>query len=52
MSWPMTGICRRPEKAGRSSAMLDQVIARRRAVHARVMTEVLGEDASVVAASL
>jgi MoxR-like ATPase len=38
--------------AGRSAAMLDQVSARRRAVHARVMVEALGVDASMVAASL
>lgn len=40
------------EKAGRSTATLDQVIARRRAVHARVMVEALGVDASMVANSL
>jgi MoxR-like ATPase len=38
--------------AGRSVAMLDQVIARRRAVHARVMVEALGVDASMVNATL
>jgi MoxR-like ATPase len=38
--------------AGRSTATLDQVAARRRAVHARVMVEALGVDASMVAASL
>jgi MoxR-like ATPase len=40
------------EKAGRSTATLDQVIARRRAVHARVMVEALGVDASMVANTL
>jgi MoxR-like ATPase len=38
--------------AGRSAAMLDQVIARRGAVHARVMVEALGVDASMVTAML
>jgi MoxR-like ATPase len=38
--------------AGRSVTMLDQVIARRRAVHARVMVEALGVDASMVNATL
>jgi MoxR-like ATPase len=38
--------------AGRSIATLDDVIARRRAVHARVMVEALGVDASMVNASL
>jgi MoxR-like ATPase len=38
--------------AGRSVVMLDQVIARRRAVHARVMVEALGVDASMVSATL
>jgi MoxR-like ATPase len=38
--------------AGRSTATLDDVIARRRAVHARVMVEALGVDASMVNASL
>jgi MoxR-like ATPase len=40
------------EAAGRSTATLQQVIARRRAVHARVMVEALGVDASMVNASL
>jgi MoxR-like ATPase len=40
------------ETAGRSTATLDQVIARRRAVHARIMVEALGVDASMVNASL
>jgi MoxR-like ATPase len=40
------------EAAGRSTATLDQVIARRRAVHARVMVEALGVDASMVSAAL
>jgi MoxR-like ATPase len=40
------------EAAGRSTATLDRVIARRRAVHARVMTEALGVDPTMVAASL
>jgi MoxR-like ATPase len=38
--------------AGRSAATLDDVIARRRAVHARVMVEALGVDASMVNATL
>lgn len=38
--------------AGRSTAALDDVIARRRAVHARVMVEALGVDASMVSAAL
>jgi len=38
--------------AGRSAATLDRAIARRRAVHARVMTEALGVDPTMVAASL
>jgi len=38
--------------AGRSTATLDDVIARRRAVHARVMVEALGVDASMVNATL
>jgi MoxR-like ATPase len=38
--------------AGRSTATLDQVATRRRAVHARVMVEALGVDASMVNASL
>jgi MoxR-like ATPase len=40
------------EAAGRSTTTLLQVIARRRAVHARVMVEALGVDASMVNASL
>jgi MoxR-like ATPase len=40
------------EAAGRSVTTLEQVIARRRAVHARVMVEALGVDASMVNASL
>jgi MoxR-like ATPase len=40
------------EAAGRSATTLEQVIARRRAVHARVMVEALGVDASMVNASL
>ena len=40
------------EAAGRSTAALDRVIARRRAVHARVMTEALGVDPTMVTASL
>ena len=40
------------EAAGRSTATLDDVIARRRAVHARVMVEALGVDASMVNATL
>ena len=40
------------EKAGRSTATLERVIARRCAVHARVMVEALGVDASMVNASL
>lgn len=38
--------------AGRSVTMLDQVIGRRRAVHARIMVEALGVDASMVNATL
>ncbi len=38
--------------AGRSVATLDQVIAKCRAVHGRVMVEALGIDASMVAAQL
>ncbi|MBV6700243.1 AAA family ATPase [Kitasatospora aureofaciens] len=37
---------------GRSTATLDRVIARQRAVHARVLTEALGVDASMVQAQL
>jgi MoxR-like ATPase len=40
------------EAAGRSTATLDDVIARRRAVHARVMVEALGVDASMVNTTL
>jgi MoxR-like ATPase len=40
------------QAAGRSVTTLDQVTARRRAVHARVMVEALGVDASMVNASL
>jgi MoxR-like ATPase len=40
------------EAAGRSITTLDQVMARCRAVHARVMVEALGVDASMVNASL
>lgn len=40
------------EAAGRSTATLDRVIARRRAVHANVMVEALGVDATMVTASL
>ena len=40
------------QAAGRSAATLDQVIARRRAVHARIMVEALGVDASMVNATL
>jgi MoxR-like ATPase len=36
--------------AGRSTATLDRAIARQRAVHARVLTEALGVDASLVQA--
>lgn len=38
------------EAAGRSTATLDRVIARQRAVHARILTEALGVDASMVSA--
>jgi MoxR-like ATPase len=38
--------------AGRSTATLDRVLARQRAVHARVLTEALGVDASMVQAQL
>lgn len=40
------------EAAGRSVATLDQAITRCRAVHARVMVEALGIDASMVAGQL
>lgn len=43
---------RQAEAVGRSTATLDRAIARRRAVHARVMTEALGVEASMVQASL
>lgn len=36
------------EAAGRSSTAIDRVMARQRAVHARVLTEALGVDASMV----
>lgn len=42
----------RAETAGRSTATLDRVITRQRAVHARVLTEALGVDASMVSAQL
>jgi MoxR-like ATPase len=38
--------------AGRSTTTLDRVITRQRAVHARVLTEALGVDASMVLAQL
>lgn len=38
--------------AGRSTATLDRVIARRKAVHARVMVEALGVDASMVSGAI
>jgi MoxR-like ATPase len=38
--------------AGRSTATLDRVITRQRAVHARVLTEALGVDASLVGAQI
>lgn len=38
--------------AGRSTATLDRVITRQRAVHARILTEALGVDASMVAGQL
>ena len=38
--------------AGRSTATLDRVITRQRAVHARVLTEALGVDASLVGTQL
>jgi MoxR-like ATPase len=40
------------QAAGRSAATIDQVSGRRRAVHARIMVEALGVDASMVNASL
>ncbi|WP_219826067.1 AAA family ATPase [Nonomuraea typhae] len=40
------------ESTGRSTILLDEVIARRRAVHARIMVEALGVDASMVASSI
>jgi MoxR-like ATPase len=36
------------DAAGRSTATLDRVITRQRAVHARILTEALGVDASMV----
>lgn len=38
--------------AGRSTATLDRVLTRQRAVHARILTEALGVDASMVQAQL
>ncbi|NUR59408.1 MAG: AAA domain-containing protein [Catenulispora sp.] len=38
--------------AGRSTATLDRVLTRQRAVHARILTEALGVDASMVKAQL
>ncbi|OLT13319.1 ATPase [Actinomadura sp. CNU-125] len=38
--------------SGRSTAALDRVIARRKAVHARVMVEALGVDASMVSGAI
>jgi MoxR-like ATPase len=38
--------------AGRSTTTLDRVITRRKAVHARIMTEALGIDASMVASTI
>ena len=43
---------KRAEAEGRSTATVDRVIARQRAVHARVLTEALGVDASIVASQL
>lgn len=40
------------EAAGRSTAAVERVIGRQRAVHARVLTEALGVDASMVQAQL
>ncbi|MFD0883410.1 AAA family ATPase [Streptosporangium algeriense] len=40
------------QAAGRSTATLEQVSARRRAVHARIMVEALGVDASMVQARI
>lgn len=40
------------EAAGRSTATLDRVLTRQRAVHARVLTEALGVDASMVQSQL
>ncbi len=40
------------EAAGRSTATIDRVITRQRAVHARILTEALGVDASMVQAQL
>ena len=52
ISPPRTAFLRDAEAAGRSTATLDRVMARRRAVHARIMVEALGIDASMVNASL
>jgi MoxR-like ATPase len=38
--------------AGRSTATLDRVLTRQRAVHARILTEALGVDASMVKAQM
>jgi MoxR-like ATPase len=40
------------DAAGRSTATLDRVLTRQRAVHARVLTEALGVDASMVQSQL
>ncbi|PCG81574.1 ATPase [Streptomyces sp. WZ.A104] len=40
------------EQAGRSTASIDRAIARQKAVHARVLTEALGVDASLVQAQV
>lgn len=48
----LTKLRAQAEQAGRSTATLDRVIIRQRAVHARVLTEALGVDASMVQAQL
>ncbi|MEV6341220.1 AAA family ATPase [Nocardia vinacea] len=48
----LDGMRKDAEATGRSTATVDRVIARRRAVHANVMVEALGVDATMVTASL
>ena len=48
----LTSLRREAEASGRSTSSIDRVIARQRAVHARVLTEALGVDASLVQTQL